>query len=157
MFLYTCEHSQLPFAVSLQDPVELRKPRPLHSGHLVCVQQLPVHIFSQLLEGHDGLVGSWDWGFNDLAEVLSLGQRLHRTGPVLPGSHQRAAPQTQLPRKDLWRLPGANVVSQPQRHALELFQIRQQDRWEAADSTWKSDTGESCGLAHSQSVQLLSS
>jgi len=156
MVLHTCENSQLPLAVSLQDPVELGKPGPLHSGHLVCVRQLPVHVLSELLEGHDGLMCCWDGGFDDVSQVLPLSQRLHGTGSVLPGPHQRAAPQTQLTREDLRRLPGENVVSQPQRHSLELFQVRQQDGWEAADPPWKSHTGESCGLAHSECVQLRS-
>jgi len=154
--LPTCENSQLPLAMSLQDPVELLKPPPLHSSHLLSVHQLPVHVVSELLEGHDGLMGRRDGGLDDLAQVLPLGQRLRGTWPVLPGPHQRAAPKRQFAREDLRRLPGANVVPQPQRHPLELLQVRQQDRREAADPARESHTGESRGLAHSQSVQLVS-
>ncbi|KAG7222295.1 hypothetical protein INR49_016400 [Caranx melampygus] len=38
------------------DPVKFWESRPLHPGHLIRVQQLPIHVLPELLEGHDGLM-----------------------------------------------------------------------------------------------------
>lgn len=151
----TCEYCKLSFSMTFQDPVEFWKSCPLDSRHLISVKQLAIHILSELLKGHDGLVRGWDGTFDDAAQVLVLNQCLQWRWLILSRPNQRTALHGQFPWKDLWCLPWPNVSSQPQCHSLELLQVGEQNWGKTADSTRKGDTWETRCLAHSQTVQLM--
>ncbi len=152
----TCKHCQLPLAMTFKDTIKLRESRPLYPSHLLHISQFSIHILPELLEGHNGLVGSRDWSLDNSRQAPALGQCLTGARLKVPWPDKRTALQSKFPGEYFWGFPGAHISPQPQCDFLELLQIRQEDRRQTAYTPWQGQRRKTRSLTQCHAVYLTS-